>query len=1600
MDITVRVLTTENVNFAAYHCGYLPIRSIDIKNGTGKTVILRIYSEPEFLYEYKTELTLDRRDMKIEQPKVQLDASFYRQELLEAREGTIKVELLDSDEPEKVLAFDYQQVHLQPYLHWNRDMCKETLTAFMQPNDPLVAKIMNRAGELANEEDGRMVAYFEWKNTDVLKQAEWIYRALQEENIHYLCAPPGYEMSSGQKLRIPHHLLHEDVRQGTCLDLAVLYATCLEAASLHPVLFVIPGHAFAGVWTGETSAFSEFCCTDEKEIRTTCQSGKLVPVECTFYTDGLGYSFQNAVSSGMKNIEGKVDFALDVCLGRSSRYVPAFTFTDQPICGMYPEKDKNHEAIDVTPAKSRMSKLDRLKNQAMDFTMKNSLLAASDPCRGISFSLDSERFFKGDYGDLELLAQMKQTGEETAENITEDRLYAMQSADQQMQKACGQRILYLSVNVLEWLPSGSEEVKHAPLYLFPAEIYRNVRGEYVFTVQMDRGMLNPVLAEYLNRNFGIDLSDWKIPPTENYAETLEHLAYIIGRQEGWKILSDTACLNLYRVPNEAILKGLSDEKLLEHAVVKGLLDGAMTWNNAMPEEDGPSEDEDTIYAFPADSSQSSIIRSVYKKRAQVVTGPAGNGKSQTIANIIIEYMRRGRNVLFVAEKLSAMNVIREMLESVGLAPFCLNIPDGSASLSEVKRQIETALRTLSSASPDKYDTDSYEKRYLEAAGKLHQYEAFMKTKGKYGWSMAELLEQYAEGKNLPFSLEWQEAGEALNREDAMEIMLAFQEAKRQYTEPEASYLEFIRWTGMTEAEEKEAKYQVRNTLETFEKLREKANGFQQLLNINFLEISEKAEIQQTLIYASVLLKCPVVGPSLAKSYSLDSDELSEEIQRLIVELMATAPGSRHYDRVSEQLWSQVGDLSAQADSNNEWQMLEAQFMGMNRGGLSMEQIRQMSLKAKFDTFCKHLLSVTAGKPDAEREAMFKAALMIGRGQGAGLSDGAQQLCRAYEAYNKAQSQADPLVIRDGDGFAAKYPDKLKNVLFEEWFALAEDDTGTIKKIYTRTCRRAYEAGLGSLIRQMEQQIRAGLMNIEQIPAAFEKCRCAWNIEYLRKNMDEFKDFAGLDFDVCLKQYRENETLVRDRLCKNLPSEIMAYMPDMSEGINDSTELGALQKIIRQNSSRGSIRQIFEEAPEMMRRIFPCTLIGPESVAEYIPADTAAYDLVIFDEASQLPTYKALIPVSRGCQSLFIGDEKQLTPTAFFKKNIVDESGIGAPAEAVLEDAIITSMPQKMLRYHYRSKYEGLMAFSNDRYYNGEIVTFPNPDMHFTGIHWEYVADGCYDRGGTRCNREEAVKVIDRVRDIYSSLPEDTEETLGIITFNLEQMRLLQSMIREKISDGGACSRQMEALVDVVNLEACQGREWDRTILSMTYGPDTEGHFSSNLGPMTREEGGHRLNVMITRSRKELFAVSSMTPEMFGENPTGGNRDVRDFMAFARGDFIFDTSSAEGTRDKEARKGLSGSVAARLEAKGYVVHTNIGSSSCKVDIGIASQDGQSYRLGILLDDFMNSSYHVRDKEVVTPDILKARGWKIYRLHAMNWYDDAEFEMQKIEKLLAQ
>ena len=339
MSMTITASVLKNVNFAACHQGSKIIPSITINGESDQDIILHVRAVPAFCSEYKEKINLKEGKYTISNIPVHLEDEFYRREVIEAKEAMVQIEIYDANDTEKILAFEYIKVHLQPYLHWNRSEWEGSMTAFMQPNDPLVTRVLNRAGELANEEGGRMVGYQNWPNSSAKKQAEWIFRALQEENIHYICPPPGFEFGkAGQKIRIPGMVLREDVKQGTCLDLAVLYATCLEAASLNAVLFLIYGHAFAGVWLEPNSILDKYPYRDWKAVykETRENNGKLLPVECTWYTDGLGYSFENASKAARSHLEKKDEFhcALDVRVGRSLGYVPAFTYTSQPLCDL------------------------------------------------------------------------------------------------------------------------------------------------------------------------------------------------------------------------------------------------------------------------------------------------------------------------------------------------------------------------------------------------------------------------------------------------------------------------------------------------------------------------------------------------------------------------------------------------------------------------------------------------------------------------------------------------------------------------------------------------------------------------------------------------------------------------------------------------------------------------------------------------------------------------------------------------------------------------------------------------------------------------------------------------------------------------------------------------------------------------------------------------------------------------------------------------------------------------------------------------------------------------------------------------------------------
>ena len=551
--------------------------------------------------------------------------------------------------------------------------------------------------------------------------------------------------------------------------------------------------------------------------------------------------------------------------------------------------------------------------------------------------------------------------------------------------------------------------------------------------------------------------------------------------------------------------------------------------------------------------------------------------------------------------------------------------------------------------------------------------------------------------------------------------------------------------------------------------------------------------------------------------------------------------------------------------------------------------------------------------------------------------------------------------------------------------------------YLEVLRQGQDLGLKELFRQMEELLESGGLTVEQIVPAFRKARNSARIRAALAHDGEDEAFGQKNYALGTEHYRQGENKLREARQMDVFNAVSGKIPNLSAGVYNDRSLGALQKIVRRANGFG-IRQLFEEAGDAMQRFYPCMIMGPSSVAEFIPIDAPQFDLVIFDEGSQLPTYKALIPLSKAKRCIIVGDEKQLTPTSFFRKEQMDENGFSVRREAILEDAIITSMPQNMLRFHYRSQHENLIAFSNSRYYGGEIVSFPDNSTVPEGVEFVYVEQGVYDRGGERINKCEAERVIALVQSIYEALPEDSAETVGIITFNVEQQRYIQRLLSEAVQKKQIFWDKMEQLVDVVNLESCQGKEWDNTILSMTYGPDKNGDFSSNLGPMNQREGRNRLNVMITRSRKMLYVVSSMTPEMLRGSSSAGLTDLRDFLAFARGDLKLDTrQDVQRQNCPNDEKDLKAIVAQRLTERGHIVQTDVGSSDCKVDIGILSQNGKNYQIGIMLDDF-SGNFSIRDYEITIPDMLKSKGWTIYRLYTASWYENAERELACVEELL--
>jgi very-short-patch-repair endonuclease len=511
---------------------------------------------------------------------------------------------------------------------------------------------------------------------------------------------------------------------------------------------------------------------------------------------------------------------------------------------------------------------------------------------------------------------------------------------------------------------------------------------------------------------------------------------------------------------------------------------------------------------------------------------------------------------------------------------------------------------------------------------------------------------------------------------------------------------------------------------------------------------------------------------------------------------------------------------------------------------------------------------------------------------------------------------------------------------------------------------------------------------------------------------------GTSLNQARNRYRELDEQIKSLKSKELFNQVLSYGQKAPSGsqrgrVGNYTEMGLVRHVASVPRNRQPLRSIFQRSILAMTYLKPCLMMSPATVAEFLPKKTNLFDVVIIDEASQVKPGFAYGSITRSKQMVIVGDPKQLPPTNFFAtgssiEEDPDEIRAISESESIL-DAVTQAMPAqsvRLLNYHYRSEHQSLISFSNNRWYNNDLIVFPAPstDSGKLGVELEYVPDGFFENG---VNQVEAKRVAEAVIDFCEEHSADEKQpSLGIATLNRKQADLIEDLLdafarqnthhRELLQNIESCAEPLF----INNLERVQGEERDVIFISYTYGKNLEsGKVRQGFGPINHENGWRRLNVLYTRAKQKVKVFSSCMPGEIIGGPTSsdGVNAFRDYLIYAEnGGKITEFGSPSG---REPDSDFEVSVANATRRLGVEVDCQIGVAGYFIDLGVRPVGQQNYILGIECDGATyHSSKSARDRDRVRQDIIESKGWRIHRIWSTDWFENPEHEIQKLRETI--
>ncbi len=1670
------------LNFAMQQNGILPVTAITIENDTDialQDIDLVISSTPSFTEPFSRRINHLPADktVTLTQPECFLDGAFLAG-MTERINGVLHIELKSG---EKTLARERAYATVSAFDEWQGiNLYPELLASFVTPNNSEVSPILARATQHLGEWTGdtSVDGYQSQDPNRVRNQAAAIFTAIKELAIAYVVPPAGFEHDA-QRVRMCDTVVQQ--KMGSCLDLTLFYASCLEAAGLNPLLVLTEGHIFTGLWL-EDKMFPE-CIQDDYSVLTKRMASgvnEIAVIETTAVTTTHDLSFDSACDIAKQTLnEKQIECIIDVKRARAGRIFPLpqrigtengwtvvndASFSEETMQAptrlddsVYADTDANGENL---PKKMQWERklLDLgMRNTLINLRMTKNLLPLLTNSTDLllrALTDDSEftvlprpEDLKPETLSFDTLCQAGTDNIITAEFenkrlrsvLPENELSTTVKGLYRTAKAAleenGANTLYLALGMLRWYETKrSKKARYAPIILVPVELVRKSAAKgYVIRLRDEEPQMNITLLEKLKQDFGIIVKGTDPLPTNEQGIDIRKVLTILRKavmeQAGWDVL-ETACVGIFSFSQFVMWNDIRNrtEDLMRNKVVRSLIEGRLCWN-AEPLEIGDKVNEDgVLIPMPADATQLYAIQVACNGESFVLHGPPGTGKSQTITSLIVNALAQGKRVLFVAEKMAALEVVQKRLDSIGIGPFCLELHSNKSKKKDVLEQLRKASEVTAKHTAEDYAVKAEQLACLRA--ELNDYAQALHRLLPCGSTLYALINEYESCPDVatvsPFERSFLRGltQQALHEHQlVIERMIA---VGKEIGHPDRHPLQRVTCTQYSQTLRNTLPAVVSDYIGAIEHISRFVTHFTNTLGLPLPASYEDVyRLYKTAAYMVCWYELPAAWTKtdFPQLYFEEVIALARHCVRLneLESAILTVFNENALTLDTEALFNEY------VEQNAKWAL--AKKLGINKIAKKLSAYAKAAVPA--DSIQEHLTTLREYQQERKiTEELFAkygqdlGALYCGKAtdwnavaaRAATAAESAQVLYGMYGSHDLLHAWCGNAQIRNTvfglwqnfDSFAQAKSgfDNLLGIVpmnENDWLqaqlTLCTTVLGNADKLkdwiaYVACSAQARASGLGNIVDHYENGT-----DHTDVLFTYRKTLLQGLIADAIDSSLPLNQFSGIVFNKKIEQFKRMEQEWRSISQQEAFCRLAAKVPNFTREAAQNSELGILQRCIKSGARGISLRKLFDQIPNLLPRLCPCMLMSPISAAQYLDPKRELFDIVVFDEASQLPTCKAVGVLARGKDAVIVGDPKQMPPTSFFATVAEDEEHPETEdLESILDDCLALNMPQAHLLWHYRSRHESLIAFSNSNFYENKLFTFPSVNDRESKVSLVHV-EGVFDRGKTRTNKAEAQAIVDELIRRYND-PVLSKQSIGIVTFNIAQQHLIDDLFTEACANDEALDKwadNEEEPLFIKNLENVQGDERDVILFSVGFGPDAKGKVTMNFGPLNRDGGWRRLNVAVSRARCEMMVFSTLRPEQIDLNRTRAQGVValRNFLSYAEGRMPLTEETVNRTQ-QHTQEGIATAICKALEEKGYQTVLAVGRSEYRVDIGVTDPtDPERYILGIMLDGpAYAAAKTTRDREIAQIGVLNGLGWNILRVWCMDWWDNSEKELNRI------